>query len=682
MSARFFRVSLFALALPFAVVASVAADPPPQRIADRTLDIKPWETESPSPWGGMRSTQRDLRRYAISSDGKRVASPDSGAWRIEVWDVESGTSLCRFGRLGDKVALAFSLDGKLLVTADSDFNSGCKVVLWDVSAQRQLRQLDDDVNMISIQAAAFSPDGNTLALAAGPTRTQRLDSGRILYLWDTARGREIRAIKGPAFIGEDPSQGRYIEPFDCLSYASNGRSLAFVADNILYLWSLTSGNERCALGRLPPASFARSTLHDAAAGVAFAPDGKSVAVGCTDGAVRLFDIISGREKRPLAAHKGAVRALAYSKDGKTLWSLGADNKVISWPMDAPERRMDPRAGPLLKADLNQLWKDLENPDPAKRFDAAQVLAAVPQQTVTFLQEHLKPAPRVNSTAVQQMIGELKSSDGDIRKRAATGLLALGAAAMPAVRMAYGQRYDAAIGEVLGQLAADFPKNEHFRNMHAVELLALVGNAEARRMLTDLSRGDADAWLTGDANAALKRMDREVARAPQALDRLWEELASSDGRTAFRAMRELANAPVSSVRFLGDRLKAGAAAAPFDDDPDRIAHFIIALNHDEFDVREAASASLKKLGKLAEASLRKALAAGPSPEVRRRLAELLDKIAEKGPLPERLQAEHALEVLEWVGNDHAISALESIARVQRNDSFHREILDALRRLRRE
>jgi hypothetical protein len=107
-----------------------------------------------------------------------------------------------------------------------------------------------------------------------------------------------------------------------------------------------------------------------------------------------------------------------------------------------------------------------------------------------------------------------------------------------------------------------------------------------------------------------------------------------------------------------------------------------LDHDEFDMREAASASLKKLGRLAEPTLQKALKAQPSAEAQRRLSSLIDTIAEKGPLPERLQAEHALEVLEWVGNDQAVAALESIAGIRGNESFREEILDALRRIRGE
>ena len=206
--------------------------------------------------------------------------------------------------------------------------------------------------------------------------------------------------------------------------------------------------------------------------------------------------------------------------------------------------------------------------------------------------------------------------------------------------------------------------------------------EARRLLTDLAAGEPDALITREAMAALKHLEREVAQGGPGLERLWEELGKEDSRTAFRAMRELARDPEKSVPFLRERLKAGAVATPFADEPKRIARLIIELDHDDFGVREAASVSLKKLGKLAEASLLKALKAKPSAESQRRLTDLIDTIAEQGPLPERLRAEQALEVLEWVGNDQAVAALEALVRLSGNEPFRQEIRLALRRLHRE
>lgn len=69
-------------------------------------------------------------------------------------------------------------------------------------------------------------------------------------------------------------------------------------------------------------------------GVAFAPDGKSVAAACFDNVVRLYNV-SGKKIEELAVlndHKAAVSAVAYSPDGKTLASASHDKTIRLWDM--------------------------------------------------------------------------------------------------------------------------------------------------------------------------------------------------------------------------------------------------------------------------------------------------------------------------------------------------------------
>jgi hypothetical protein len=76
--------------------------------------------------------------------------------------------------------------------------------------------------------------------------------------------------------------------------------------------------------------------------------------------------------------------------------------------------------------------------------------------------------------------------------------------------------------------------------------------------------------------------------------------------------------------------------------------IAALDSDQFSVREKAQRELEILGKMAEPALRRALAGGASPEVRRRVEGLLEKL--QGPVRngDILQRCRALEILEQIG----------------------------------
>jgi hypothetical protein len=70
--------------------------------------------------------------------------------------------------------------------------------------------------------------------------------------------------------------------------------------------------------------------------------------------------------------------------------------------------------------------------------------------------------------------------------------------------------------------------------------------------------------------------------------------------------------------------------------------------------------LAALGDLAAPALRKALAAGPSPETGRRLRELLDRLDGARPSPETVRQIRAVEALESIGNRAARRLLAQLA----------------------
>ena len=65
-------------------------------------------------------------------------------------------------------------------------------------------------------------------------------------------------------------------------------------------------------------------------GVAFAPDGKTLATASSDRLVRLWDAASGQERRSLRGHLGNVSSVAFAPDGKTLASGSRDQTARLW----------------------------------------------------------------------------------------------------------------------------------------------------------------------------------------------------------------------------------------------------------------------------------------------------------------------------------------------------------------
>ena len=55
--------------------------------------------------------------------------------------------------------------------------------------------------------------------------------------------------------------------------------------------------------------------------VSFSPDGKIIAAASSDGVIKLWDRLSGREIKTLEGHTQRIRSVSFSPDGKLLFLL-------------------------------------------------------------------------------------------------------------------------------------------------------------------------------------------------------------------------------------------------------------------------------------------------------------------------------------------------------------------------
>ncbi len=232
----------------------------------------------------------------FSPDGKRLASASSDK-TARIWDVETGKSLHTLKSHNEELqAVAFSPDGGLIATASVDK----RIVLWEADTGRSLRLFTGHDNIVF--GVAFDAAGRRLMSAS---------RDKTLRLWDVATGVTLRVYQGH-------TAGLW-------SVARHGDTLYTAAnDQTVRRWSLaTPGQWVWKLPEKPDA-------------VALSPDASLIAVGFANGALRVYDRVTGDEKALVEdAHGDIFSRLAFNADGTLLASASHDDTAKLWQIDRP-----------------------------------------------------------------------------------------------------------------------------------------------------------------------------------------------------------------------------------------------------------------------------------------------------------------------------------------------------------
>jgi WD40 repeat protein len=269
-----------------------------------------WETAVPGSAGPVLPTEQWVLTGAFSPDAKTVLTGgfDHAA---RLWDVATGRPLLTIKHLGRVQAAAFSPDGKTLATAVVELDVH-QAQLWDAGTGRALSPpLLPEAKGPWLATLALSPDGKTLA-AGG-------DEG-FVWLWDTATAQRLPLPK-PLPPWADPVRrppGEAVSP--------DGRVLLKGKRDVqARLHDAATGKAVC-----------RALTHPAfVEAVAFNPDGLVVLTGCTDGSARLWDAVTGRPLGPTLMHKDAVLAAAFSPDRRLAVTGSRDGTARLWHVPRP-----------------------------------------------------------------------------------------------------------------------------------------------------------------------------------------------------------------------------------------------------------------------------------------------------------------------------------------------------------
>ena len=218
---------------------------------------------------------------AFSPDGKRIVTGSSDK-TVRVWDAVTAQELLTLkGHTVAVVAVAFSPDGSRIVTGSSDKT----VRVWDAVTAQELLTLKG--HTVAVVAVAFSPDGSRIVTGS---------SDKTVRVWDAVTAQELLTLK------------EHTDFVTAVAFSPDGSRIVTGDNDAASLRDIATGKVLLTLKE--------HTGYVAA--VAFSPDGSRIVTGSWGKTVRVWDAVTGKILITLKEHTGSIAAVAFSPDGKRI----------------------------------------------------------------------------------------------------------------------------------------------------------------------------------------------------------------------------------------------------------------------------------------------------------------------------------------------------------------------------
>ena len=212
----------------------------------------------------IRGHQDAIYALALAPDGRSFAT-GSYDHEILLWDKEKEQPIRAFHGHNEAVmSLEFRADGRILASASADRT----VKLWDVATGERRDTLGESTK--ALNAVAFSPDGKLVAAGGVDNR---------IRIWTV--GADAKEGTNPIRSSSFAHEGAILR----LAWSADGKTIVSSADDrTAKLWNAPAMTPKLVL----------EAQSDWPTALAFALDGKAVAVGRLDGSFEIYDAATGK----------------------------------------------------------------------------------------------------------------------------------------------------------------------------------------------------------------------------------------------------------------------------------------------------------------------------------------------------------------------------------------------------
>ncbi|MGB8984496.1 MAG: hypothetical protein WCC12_21700, partial [Anaerolineales bacterium] len=299
-----------------------------------TVKIKTWEVSSGRILKDQLVARTSISMIDIPPAQDRIAMAKEG--EINIWDASARKITFSIqGKTAQLSSLAIGPDGQKLLTVGSGYTNPA-IQVWDLASQQALKVLDQ-YSLRPVEAI-FSPNEKLVAIKDGNQVTQirEVDGGRLLhsvyggnYLTFSSDNKTIAYATGKTYghydtvmlANAETGEMLPISNLSCpdlagLAFAPDGKTIAFGGYQCDFqIRNVQTGRLVLDLSKVEGNEYLPSFEP------VFSPDGKRIALGGFR--PRIMDAVTGKTLREMEAQRGAE--VAFSPDGRYLAITGTGN---------------------------------------------------------------------------------------------------------------------------------------------------------------------------------------------------------------------------------------------------------------------------------------------------------------------------------------------------------------------
>jgi hypothetical protein len=233
----------------------------------------------------------------------------------------------------------------------------------------------------------------------------------------------------------------------------------------------------------------------------FSPDGRYLAIAVPEDLIQIWEVATWTKRNEFKGNGDHWITLTFGPGGR-IYTGHNDTTVLVWDTRRPHVADS--------VSVERAWNDLATRESSVSFQSEGRFSTAQAEAVKLFAEKIQPATAVDPKLIRRLLDDLGSSEFAVREASSQALYDQDRQVLPYLEETLKTATSAEVRERAKRIVEHYRQTpftgEQLRQTRAVMILERIGDGDSKKLLKKWAGGPANALLTEEASAALKRLE--------------------------------------------------------------------------------------------------------------------------------------------------------------------------------